>query len=638
MRRVISISSHWVLWTAGYVGAYALRFEGLPPESMRGPALVGLLLLLFGLTAAFWISGLFHGIFRYVGVPEILDILRSVAIVTACMVGVGVFVPEASLPRSIYVGQFVLCILASAGLRLAVRVWRERPAESAGKGRPAILIGAGDAGEMLLRDLERHPAAYINVVAILDDDRAKHGQKIRGIRVYGRADAEALGALAEGDQVSIAILAMPSATGQRIREIVNECHRLGLETKTLPSLRQIVAGSVNVSMLRDVVIEDLLCRDPIHLDENAMSRLLYKKRVLITGGAGSIGSELAAQALRYAPNAVFLLDHNENGLFFLERALEDKAGVCQVTPIIADIRDAVRMEDVMRTHRPEVVLHAAAHKHVPLMEQNPTEAVKNNALGTRAMADLAALHGVETFVLISTDKAVRPTSVMGATKRMAEIYVQSLSKKTPECRFVTVRFGNVLGSAGSVVQIFREQIAAGGPVCVTHEDMTRFFMTIPEACQLVLQAGALGESGKVNILDMGEPVKILDLARDMIRMSGFDPDKDIVVNVTGIRPGEKLYEELVLEAVGAEERVHPKILVDDIPVWDFENSQTALASLEGSLDEGADGIRAELGRLLPEAALGQQPPSSPESMWVKKAAPAPAAPTKPLSTPAARTA
>jgi FlaA1/EpsC-like NDP-sugar epimerase len=421
--------------------------------------------------------------------------------------------------------------------------------------------------------------------------------------VVGPVDERTLRRASEDFDATLAILAMPSASGARTREVVSACRSVNIETKTLPSLQQILTGDVNVSMLRDVAIEDLLRREPVELDKRSMGSLLEGKRVLITGGAGSIGSELARQALVFNPSTIALVDHNENALFFLERELKRAFPRTDVRTIVGDIKDARRVRQILQHIQPHVVLHAAAHKHVPLMEANPTEAIKNNVFGTRTVADLSHAFGVETFVLVSTDKAVNPSSVMGASKRIAEMHVQSLSGG--RTRFVAVRFGNVLGSAGSVIQVFREQIAAGGPVTVTHPDMRRYFMTIPEACQLVLQAGAMAQGGEIFVLDMGEPVSVMDMARDMIRMSGLEPERDVAIEIVGPRPGEKLCEELLLDAETHERTVHPKILVGRIPSTPRARLDEYFERLVGVTDAPPNEVRAALASIVPEAKLGQ---------------------------------
>jgi FlaA1/EpsC-like NDP-sugar epimerase len=603
-RRVLVVLAHLALWSAAYVGAYLLRFDGTFPAIEMTAAAYSIGILLVLRLAAFWMSGLFHGMMRYAGIHEVRSIIRATSISSILFFGATMMVHPLRLPRSIYVGEWVLAILFASSLRLAIRLVRERQHTPKKVGvRHALLLGAGDAGEMLLRDLERLQRPDMKIVAILDDNPAKHESWVHGIRVVGGIDERSLRRASEDFDAKLAVLAMPSASGARTREVVSACRNVGMETKTLPSLQQILTGNVNISMLRDVAIEDLLRREPVELDKRSMGTLLEGKRLLVTGGAGSIGSELARQALVFNPSVVALLDHNENALFFLERELRRAFPRADVRILIGDIKDSRRVREVLKDVRPHVVLHAAAHKHVPLMEANPVEAIKNNALGTRTVADLALAYGVETFVLVSTDKAVNPSSVMGASKRVAEMYVQSLSGG--RTRFVAVRFGNVLGSAGSVIQVFREQIASGGPVTVTHPDMRRYFMTIPEACQLVLQAGALARGGEIFLLDMGEPVSVLDMARDMIRMSGLEPDRDIAIEIVGPRPGEKLCEELLLDAEALENTVHPKILMGRIPATPREQIEEHFRLLAAAIESSPAEVRRSLTKIVPEARLEQ---------------------------------
>ncbi len=614
LRRVLVVLAHLLLWVFAYGAAFMLRFDGAVPSDYYRPGLYALAALLALRSSVFWFSGLFHGMLRYAGVPEVASIVRATAVSTVVLVGLGVLFPGLRVPRSIYAGDWVLAILAASSLRLAVRMARERrPMTLRSDVRPALLVGAGDAGEMFLRDLERDASAKFTVVGVLDDDPVKRGSFVRRIRVIGPPDEMTLRRASEDLDARLAVLAMPSAPGSRMREIVSACTRLGIETKTVPSLHQIVNDEVRVSMLRDVAIEDLLRREPVHLDDASLASLLRGKRLLISGAAGSIGSELVRQAARYEPACLGILDHNENGIFHLERQLRAQFPRLSLSPLIGDIKDQRRVANAFRSVRPHVVLHAAAHKHVPLMEANPAEAIKNNVFGTRVVADLAKAYGTDTFVMISTDKAVNPTSIMGTSKRIAEMYVQSLSGSA-RTKFVAVRFGNVLGSEGSVVPLFREQIAAGGPVCVTHPEMRRYFMTIPEAAQLVLQAGALAKGGEIFVLDMGDPVKIVDLARDMIRMSGLEPDVDVPIVFTGMRPGEKLFEELLHASEGYQKTVHSKIMVGRIRQVTAQEMRHVLDALVHVLDSSPEEIRRAMSQIVPEATLGGMPSSAHEQI------------------------
>ena len=603
VRRSLVIGAHVGLWTCAYVGAYLLRFDGRFPREEVQAAASGVGILLAIRVGLFWMSGLFHGMMRYAGIHELRGIIHATTISSLLFFGGTMMIQPLRLPRSIYIGEWVLAILFASTLRLAIRLIRERGQQADSAQRHALLLGAGDAGEILLRDLERLQRPGMKIVAILDDDSRKHESWVHRVRVVGPIDEKTLRRACEDFDATLAILAMPSASGERTREIVSACRRLNIETKTLPSLQQILTGDVSVSMLRDVAIEDLLRREPVELDTRSMGGLLEGRRVLITGGAGSIGSELARQALVFNPSTIALLDHNENALFFLERELKRALPRTDIRAVVGDVKDARRVRQVLQELQPHVVLHAAAHKHVPLMEANPAEAIKNNIFGTRTVADLSLAFGVETFVLISTDKAVNPSSVMGASKRVAEMYVQSLAGG--RTRFVAVRFGNVLGSAGSVVQVFREQIACGGPVTVTHPEMRRYFMTIPEACQLVLQAGALARGGEIFVLDMGEPVSVMDMARDMIRMSGLEPDRDIAIEIVGPRPGEKLCEELLLDGETHERTVHPKILVGQIAATGRAQIDEFFEKLVVATTATPNEIRAVLASVVPEADFAE---------------------------------
>jgi FlaA1/EpsC-like NDP-sugar epimerase len=446
-----------------------------------------------------------------------------------------------TMPRGVLVLDFFITLTLVGGVRFVVRSLVERPGRGelvAREGREVLICGAGDAGNTMLREMQRNRGLGYVPVGIIDDDPRKSGLRVQGTRVLGGRDA--LPAILRDTKVDEVIIAMPSAPGVVRREIVEACRAAGVPCKTLPGLPELISGEVTVRLLRDVSVEDLLGRAPLEIDFARVSRYLNGKVVLVTGAGGSIGSELCRQVLRAGPSSIVLVDHAENNLFEIDRILRGRG---RVVPVIADCRDEVAMERILAEHRPTIVFHAAAYKHVPMMELNPVQAIANNALATSSLAALADRHGVERFCLISTDKAVEPKTVMGATKALAERVVESRGANS-NTRFAAVRFGNVLGSSGSVVPIFRQQIAAGGPVTVTHAEMTRYFMTIPEAVQLVIEATGIADGGDIFVLDMGEPVKIIDLAENMIRLSGREPTRDIAIEVVGIRPGEKLHEEL----------------------------------------------------------------------------------------------
>ncbi|MFO0969284.1 MAG: nucleoside-diphosphate sugar epimerase/dehydratase [Gemmataceae bacterium] len=472
--------------------------------------------------------------------------------------------PEHSLASGLPVGvillDLVLSILGLLSVRGAARLWseyRERK-DAAAERVPTLLIGAGRAGAMVAREIAARPDLSLAPVGFLDDDPSLRGMLVGGIPVLGTTAQ--VGAISKQYDVRQALITIANRAGAAIRRIVETCKASGLDTKIIPPLHELVGGRINLSRIRKVALEDLLRRSPITLDDSQVRDIVKDQTVLVTGAGGSIGSELCRIISGLAPRAIVLVERAENSLFQIHLQLVEMFPGLHIIPCIADICDEDRMESILATHRPSSIFHAAAHKHVPMMELNPCEAVKNNVLGTRALARLADLWGVRRFVMISTDKAVNPTSVMGVSKRVAELFVQSFAQRSTT-RFMTVRFGNVLGSAGSVIPIFQEQIAGGGPVTVTHPEMKRYFMTIPEACQLVLQAATMGQGGEIFILDMGEPVKIVDIARDLIHLSGLTPDQDIEIRFTGIRPGEKLFEELFLGEEMARRTAHHRIFI-----------------------------------------------------------------------------
>jgi FlaA1/EpsC-like NDP-sugar epimerase len=424
--------------------------------------------------------------------------------------------------------------------------------------RRAIVVGAGDAGLMVLKELNQRPDLGVDIVGLVDDDPNKLQKRIGHITISGTtAD---LPRLVENLCIDQVIIAMPSAPPHEIRRIVEMCRVAEVETRILPGLFELINGRVSINQLREVSLEDLLGRDPVNLDNDSIASYIEGRTVLVTGAGGSIGSELCRQIFHFRPARLIICGKGENSIFSIQQELNRRTEPVEVIPVIADVRDRQRLEFVFEKHKPSVVFHAAAHKHVPLMELNVCEAIANNVLGTRAVAELSDQHGVEKFVLVSSDKAVNPTSVMGATKRMAELIIQDLARVS-NTKYVAVRFGNVLASRGSVIPVWREQIAAGGPITVTHRDATRYFMLIPEAVQLILQAGAFGSGGEIFVLDMGKPVKILDLANDLIRFSGLRPGHDIKIQFIGLRPGEKLYEELLTASEGLARTVNEKIFV-----------------------------------------------------------------------------
>ncbi|MCA1977697.1 MAG: polysaccharide biosynthesis protein [Thiobacillus sp.] len=559
--RTLVIILHDILVAAfAWLGAYWLRFNLAVPPEFQTAAFSTLQWVVPLQAVVFWRFGLYRGIWRFASLPDLKRIVFAVAIAALLIPLVLVlFRVQAVVPRSVLILDPLLLILAMGGSRLAYRAWKEhrlasvlRPAS-----KPVLVAGAGAAADFLLRELARNPAGF-HVVGLLDDSRDKQGRLVQGIPVLG-----ALGDVvvhARRMDVGDVVLALPSAAHEVRKRVTQACAEAGLKVMTVPSLEDLVAGRVSVSSLRHVELDDLLGRDPVQLDDSGLHRLLTDRVVMVTGAGGSIGSELCRQIARFAPAKLILFELSELALYAMEQELPQRFPELAIVPVIGDVKHADRVNAVMREHRPAVVFHAAAYKHVPLMENaNAWEAVRNNVLGTQVVAAAAQAHGVGKFVMISTDKAVNPTNVMGATKRLAEMVCQSMQR--PEgTRFVSVRFGNVLGSSGSVIPKFQKQIEAGGPVTVTHPEITRYFMSIPEAAQLVLQAGLMGEGGEIFVLDMGEPVKIAELARLMIRLSGADEAR-IRIEYTGLRPGEKLYEELLADDESTLPTPHPKLRV-----------------------------------------------------------------------------
>jgi FlaA1/EpsC-like NDP-sugar epimerase len=515
----------------------------------------------------YYFFGLYRRYWRYASVREMGVIVAAVSTATGilCVLVLGLLLPLGwfdMFPRSALIIDWLLSIFFVGGVRFSVRYLNEMSSLSnhtrpGTRPRRVLVVGAGDAGAMIVREMKNNPGVGLEPVGYVDDNPAKIGMRIRDLPVLGeRASIPALVRDLEIDEV---LIAMPTAPGRAIREIKELCETIRVPYKTVPGMYELLNGAVGVNQIREVQIEDLLRRDPVRIRGNDGLNL-QGQRVLITGAGGSIGSELCRQVARRQPAQIILLGHGENSIYLIFQELSARFPHIKLTPAIADVRDRGRLSRIFQAHRPQVVFHAAAHKHVPLMEQNAEEAITNNVLGTRNLLEVAEERGVQHFVLISSDKAVNPINIMGATKRIAELLVQDAAARTGN-NFVAVRFGNVLGSRGSVVPLFKQQIAAGGPVTVTHPDMERYFMTIPEAVYLVLQAANFGQSGDLFVLDMGERVKIVDLARDLITLSGLQPDRDIAIEFTGIRRGEKLRERLFLEGEDYETTRHEKIFV-----------------------------------------------------------------------------
>lgn len=501
---------------------------------------------------------LYTRIWRYAGMREMVAVLIATTL-GAGLFYTGMYVFDKSLPRSIYLISWILStgVIGIGRMVLHYIAMRYGGKQSTDADMVnTLIIGAGDAGATIAREIERYHKRSRKVIGFIDDDESKFNRLIGGVRILG--NRHDIPSIVKENKVKEIIIAMPSVTRNEIRNIMEICSPLKCKVNTLPGMYQLLDDEVLVSHLHPVSIEDLLERDEVRLDMDIVEHYIRDKVVLVTGAGGSIGSEICRQIMRVGPKQLLLLGHGENSIYLINQELKNIYKDGPIIPIIADIRDKQQLDQIFTQYNPQVVFHAAAHKHVPLMEIQPMAAVLNNIYGTRNVADVAGRHGVERFVMISTDKAVNPTSVMGATKRVAEKVIISMND-TYDTKYITVRFGNVLGSRGSVIPLFKKQIEAGGPVTVTDPEMTRYFMTIPEASQLVLQAGAMGKGGEVFLLDMGEPVKIIDLARNMIRLSGLEPDKDIHIKITGLRPGEKKYEELLTSEEGTNRTNHTKI-------------------------------------------------------------------------------
>ncbi|MBD2872050.1 polysaccharide biosynthesis protein [Paenibacillus arenilitoris] len=506
---------------------------------------------------AFWFK-LYKKAWEYASVGELLIITRAVSLSIACAALIQQIVVQDVYFRLLAV-TWMIHMLLIGGSRLCWRVFRGRYQKQGGQRKRTLIVGAGSAGTMLARQLLLSGDKELLPAAFADDDVNKHHLDIMGIPVVG--GVAKIAEIAQKHEIDNIVIAIPSLNKKQLNTIFTECAKTKAKTQIIPMLEDLATGKVSVNQFRDVQVEDLLGREPVELDIDSISGYVTQKVVLVTGAGGSIGSEVCRQISKFVPEKLILLGHGENSIYSIELELRELYGHTKIQFVteIADLQDAARMQLVMQTHRPHVIYHAAAHKHVPLMERNPEEAFKNNVLGTLNAAKAASLCRVETFVMISTDKAVNPTSVMGATKRIAEMIIQQMDRVS-STKFVAVRFGNVLGSRGSVIPLFKKQIEKGGPVTVTHPDMVRYFMTIPEASRLVIQAGALAKGGEIFVLDMGDPVKITDLAQNVIRMSGYTVE-EIGIQFTGIRPGEKLFEEMLKDNEMEEQQVYPKIYI-----------------------------------------------------------------------------
>lgn len=591
-------ATHFPTFVAVYLIVYLIRFDGSLPVGVLEKAIGFLPVVLSVKMAAFVAMKCHRGWFRRATFADVVTLAQAITLGSIALSVLNQFPARAGMPRSILIMDWAGTILVLCGARGLQRLIHERyyfPVVFNRRAEQALIVSAAEAAEALIKTIHTQPHLGLKVVGVLDPDRATHGRILAGVKVLG--SPEDVGRHAARHQAKVVLIPTPAVPPREVRALMTACCEAGLKARVVPGFDVLLTGAMTVQP-RDIDIHDLLCREPVRLDDESVGRFLCGRSVLVTGAAGSIGSELCRQVLAFRPERLILLDHNENGLFFIERELRDRVAGTELVPCIASITDSARLRSIFDRLRPGVVFHAAAHKHVPMMEMNPGEAIKNNVFGTRTLVDEALRASVDAFVMISTDKAVNPTSVMGACKRLAEMYVQALSEQT-DARLITVRFGNVLGSNGSVVPLFKEQIRRGGPVTVTHPDMTRYFMTIPEAAQLVLQAATLGCGGEIFVLDMGEPVKIVNLARDLIRLSGFEVDREIAIVFNGLRPGEKLYEELYDPHEEGLPTPHEKIFLAKHRPCSSHRLRAQLDQLAQVANRPADQLLAVLAELVP---------------------------------------
>lgn len=608
LRRLMLLIADIVLINVALFAALYFRFDGNVPMDFQNIFLRTFIPLTVIQIVIYAIFNLYRSLWKYASIDEIFQVFfATLSGAGACFL-YGILMKQ-MLPRTVYAIWWILALFLVGGIRFCYRIGRRvknLPANHSDGIRRAMIVGAGEAGSIVIKELLRRNDLNVVPVIIVDDDREKIGAQIHGIPVKG--DRNQIPELADKfnvDEIIVTISATNLKNKEQLREIYRICTTTHCKLKTLPGLYEMMDkdnnlnGSIDVKKLRDINIEDLLGREEIRLNTEEISGYLQGETVLVTGGGGSIGSELCRQIAKFNPKKLLIFDIYENNAYDLINELNYTYGKeLDVEVLIGSVRDKARLEYVFSTYQPGIVFHAAAHKHVPLMEANPTEAIKNNIFGTMNTAECADQFGAKKFVLISTDKAVNPTNIMGASKRVAEMIIQNLNKNS-NTEFVAVRFGNVLGSNGSVIPLFQKQIARGGPVTVTHKDITRFFMTIPEAARLVIQAGAMARGGEIFILDMGEPVKIVHLAEDLIRLSGYDPYQDIQIEFTGLRPGEKLYEELMLKEEGLTATRHEKIFVSKPVNMDYKLLAREINSLKNVLNTSAESIVPCIERLVP---------------------------------------
>jgi FlaA1/EpsC-like NDP-sugar epimerase len=615
---LIVIGIDAALITASIYGAYLVRFEFSIPSQYLVLLYKALPLILLVKILSFYFFDLYRGMWRYTSIADLFNIIKASSIGSFLIILFILFMTRfEGFSRSIFIIDWCFTILLITGYRVAIRLYYEQLSgdgswliavrnligfltRKRSEGKRILIAGAGGCGEKICREIINNYKLRHNVVGFIDDDSEKIGRKIHGIPVLGYTDEiKKIIRKSRADEVLIAI---PSATSKEIRKIIDICKDCGTTFKIIPGYSELIDGKVTVNTIREVAYSDLLGREVIKLDSERIGSYLKGKRVLVTGAGGSIGSELCRQICRFKPESIILYDRAESPLYEIELDIRQTFPETKSVTLLADVRETAQLETAFVKYNPVVVFHAAAYKHVPMLELQPWKAIENNVRGTLNLVDVSKRHKVERFVFVSTDKAVRPTNVMGASKRVAEMLVQSQNGcGLSDTRFMIVRFGNVIGSIGSVVPLFKKQIEKGGPVTVTHPDVTRYFMTIPEACQLILQAGAMGTGGEIFLLDMGTPIKITDMARDLIRLSGFVPDEDIKIEYIGLRPGEKLYEELITEGEGIVPTSHEKIMA-------LKGAECNLGILNGNIDEltalsdeqDQDKIKRMLKKIVPE--------------------------------------
>ncbi len=623
-RAVLALAIHAGVFALCYWFAFGLRFDFEFTDDLRTIFWLSLPAVLLTKLVVFYALGHCHVSWRYVTFSDLALLLRASVVSLLAIAALDYFVvvnmnshvgyKPLHVPRAVPLLDFILTVFALGGLRAFWRLSREEvlPRFNRKGYRRAFIVGANHAGESLARQLQADPRLKYMICGFLDADASRHGSMLSGVPVLGKPqDAPRYAPALEVQEV---LVVSGNLSGKQLRELLERCESADLAVKVLPSVDELLESNYHIQ-IREVSINDLLRREPVQLNSDAIGALLEGRTVMVTGAGGSIGSEICRQVLRFNPRALVLAERAENSLFSIEQELSGWVTNTELRPCVADVADETRIEQVLAQHAPDVIFHAAAHKHVPLMEHNPGEAIKNNVVGTQRLAEAADRQGVSMFVMISTDKAVNPTSIMGASKHLAERFVHAYAEYAQRTKYVVVRFGNVLGSAGSVVPTFREQIRNGGPVTVTHPDMQRFFMTIPEASQLVLQAAAMGNGGEIFVLDMGEPVRIVDLARDLIQLSGLTTE-DIEIVFTGLRPGEKLYEELYFDDEQMLTTTHPKLFAAYHRTFELQDVRKAIDELAALVHGSPDELRRRIKRWVPEYQISEDgesaQPASPD--------------------------